>query len=62
LKDIKIFNYTSTAYTGPAIKLGAGVQGFEANNAASKAGLQVLTGECLTVGVVGGFTQGGGHS
>jgi hypothetical protein len=62
LKDIKIFDYTSAAYTGPAAKLGAGVQGFEANNAAAKAGLQILGGVCPTVGIVGGFTQGGGHS
>ncbi|KAF1993967.1 FAD/FMN-containing dehydrogenase [Amniculicola lignicola CBS 123094] len=62
LKDIKILDYASPAYTGRALKLGAGVQGFEANNAAASAGLRIVGGECLTVGVVGGFTQGGGQS
>ena len=42
--------------------MGAGVQGFEAYNAASPRGLQIVGGECPTVGLVGGYTQGGGHS
>jgi hypothetical protein len=62
LKNIKFLNYQSAAYSGPAAKLGAGVQGFEANNAAAERGLMILGGECLTVGIVGGFSQGGGHS
>lgn len=62
LKSIEFLDYKSKGYTGTAAKLGAGVQGFEANNAASERGLQILSGECLTVGIVGGFTQGGGHS
>lgn len=62
LKDITFSNYTSEAYTGPAVKMGAGVQAFEAYAAGKKAGLDVLGGECPTVGVAGGYTQGGGHS
>jgi hypothetical protein len=62
LKDTKLLNYTSEAYTGPAFKLGAGVQAFEAYTAAHEAGLAVLGGQCITVGIVGGYTQGGGHS
>lgn len=42
--------------------MGAGVQGFEAYNAADKVGLSVTGGECPTVGLAGGYTQGGGHS
>jgi hypothetical protein len=62
LKDIKLVNHTSEEYTGPAFKMGAGVQAFEAYTAAHKVGLSVLGGQCITVGVVGGYTQGGGHS
>jgi len=42
--------------------MGAGVQGFEINKAAFDKGLQVVTGSCPTVGVAGGYSQGGGHS
>jgi FAD/FMN-containing dehydrogenase len=42
--------------------MGAGVQGIEANAAAHDQGLQIVAGECPTVGIVGGYTQGGGHS
>jgi hypothetical protein len=62
LKDIEAVNHTSEAYTGPALKMGAGVQAFEAYAAAYSYGLQVLGGECITVGIAGGYTQGGGHS
>ncbi|MCJ1377384.1 hypothetical protein MMC17_000479 [Xylographa soralifera] len=40
----------------------AGVQGYEAYAAANAQGLRVVGGECPTVGLVGGYTQGGGHS
>jgi hypothetical protein len=62
LKDTKLLNYTSEAYTAPAFKLGAGMQAFEAYIEAYEAGLTVLGGQCITVGVIGGYTQGGGHS
>lgn len=62
LKSISFSNYTSEPYTGPAVKMGAGVQAFELYEAADKMGLQALGGECITVGVAGGYTQGGGHS
>ena len=62
LKSISFQNYTSNAYNGTAIKMGAGVQSFEAYTAADKAGLSVLGGQCITVGIAGGYTQGGGHS
>ena len=42
--------------------MGAGVQGFEAYAAANERGLSVTGGECPTVGLAGGYTQGGGHS
>lgn len=62
LKDIVFSTYTSEAYTGPAVKMGAGVQAFEAYSASHKAGYDVVGGECPTVGIAGGYTQGGGHS
>ncbi|KAH8900965.1 FAD/FMN-containing dehydrogenase [Thozetella sp. PMI_491] len=62
LKSISFSNYSSSYYTGPAIKMGAGVQGFEAYTAAKAKGLVVVGGECPTVGLAGGFTSGGGHS
>jgi hypothetical protein len=62
LKETEVLNHTSDAYTGPALKMGAGVQAFEAYAAAHEAGLSVLGGQCITVGIAGGYTQGGGHS
>lgn len=55
-------NYTSSYYTGPAIKLGAGVIASEAYIAAAAAGYRVVGGTCPTVGIAGGYSQGGGHS
>ena len=62
IKDIDIHDYQDTHYTGKAITMGAGVQGIEAYEAADRAGLHVVGGECPTVGIAGGYTQGGGHS
>ena len=62
MKDIQISDYRSPHYTGKAMKMGAGVQGFEAYSAANDRGLAVVGGECPTVGVAGGYAQGGGHS
>lgn len=71
LKNIEVLPHYSSSlssssplaepsYTGPAMKLGAGVQGFEAYAAAHAAGLTLNGGDCDTVGLVGGYTQGGG--
>ena len=62
LKSIDFIDYSTAAYTGKAIKMGAGVQGFEAAAAANSSGLTVNGGECPSVGLAGGYTQGGGHS
>jgi len=62
LKDISISDYSDAHYAGKAIKMGAGVQGIEAYEAADAQGLQVVGGECPIVGIAGGYTQGGGHS
>lgn len=54
--------YNSGYCNGPALKLGAGTISVEALQAASPAGLRVVAGSCLSVGIAGGYTQGAGHS
>lgn len=62
LKSTQVLDWKDSYYDGKAIKMGAGVQGFEAMAAAKAEGLVSIGGECPTVGVAGGYTQGGGHS
>jgi hypothetical protein len=62
LKDIAIKDYKYTSYTGKAMKIGARVQAYEAYEAAHKQNLRVVGDTCPTVGLAGGYTQGGGHS
>ncbi|KXS93458.1 hypothetical protein AC579_3495 [Pseudocercospora musae] len=62
LKDISVFDYEDERYKGKAMKMGAGVQAFEAYATAHEHNVVVLGGECPTVGLAGGYTQGGGHS
>ncbi|PWY85073.1 FAD binding domain protein [Aspergillus heteromorphus CBS 117.55] len=64
LKD-KAFYPTFRAdngYTGPAMKLGTGIQAYEAYEFAKESSVTVIGGEGATVGVAGGYTFGGGHS
>lgn len=61
LKNITLLDYSSLNYTGPAAKLGAGVEYTDVLSVAAENGLRVLGGSCPTVGIVGGFSQGGGH-
>ncbi|KAL6855741.1 hypothetical protein J3F83DRAFT_475402 [Trichoderma novae-zelandiae] len=61
LKDVQLLNYKSPAYTGKALKVGAGVQNVEAQQFAHDNGLAVVTGNGLSVGLAGGYSQGGGH-
>ncbi|KAF2447175.1 FAD binding domain-containing protein [Karstenula rhodostoma CBS 690.94] len=51
-----------TGYLGPAFKAGVGVQAFEIYKAAHEKGHSVVGGEGETVGIFGGYIQGGGHS
>ncbi|KAL4860980.1 hypothetical protein BDV12DRAFT_82858 [Aspergillus spectabilis] len=65
LKGIKyIENYEApgTDWTGAAFKVGSGVQAYEIYKAAQEHGLMVVGGEGQTVGVMGGYVLGGGHS
>ncbi|KAK1988404.1 hypothetical protein LZ30DRAFT_745160 [Colletotrichum cereale] len=62
LKDMTfVKKYTSSYYTGAAVKIGAGVQFQDLNAAAARNGLRVVGGSCPTVGATGGWRQGGGH-
>ncbi|KAJ9259032.1 CAZyme family AA7 [Paecilomyces variotii] len=61
MKDIEFLDYRSPSYTGKAVKVGAGVQIFEVNEAAHAQSLVVVGGNCQTVGIAGGYSQGGGH-
>ncbi|KAJ5380616.1 FAD-linked oxidoreductase sor8 [Penicillium cataractarum] len=61
LKDTKFLDYSSDSYSGPALRLGAGVQGFEGMAAAHAQNKVILAGNCESVGIAGGYSQGGGH-
>ncbi|KAB8204083.1 hypothetical protein BDV34DRAFT_198156 [Aspergillus parasiticus] len=62
LNDIEYKDWSDSYYQGPAFKVSAGVMGYQILNAAHAKGLAVVTGECPTVGLAGGYIQGGGHS
>lgn len=62
MKEIEVLDWESESYAGKALKVAAGVQGFEAMEVTDQNGLAIVSGECPTVGVAGGYTQGGGHS
>ncbi|EFQ95236.1 hypothetical protein PTT_06823 [Pyrenophora teres f. teres 0-1] len=64
LKDMMMLeNYVDqSGYRGPAIKAGAGVQAFELYKFADQHGYMAVAGEGQTVGVMGGYILGGGHS
>lgn len=57
-----IERYQSAYYNGPALKVGAGTLGVEALQAAHASGLRIVGGSCPSVGIAGGYSQGGGHS
>ncbi|KAL4939080.1 hypothetical protein BDV06DRAFT_199506 [Aspergillus oleicola] len=62
LDDIEYLDYSDSTYTGPAYKLGSGVQGYQILEASHAQGHVLVGGECPTVGLAGGYTMGGGHS
>ncbi|KAH6842950.1 hypothetical protein B0I37DRAFT_407895 [Chaetomium sp. MPI-CAGE-AT-0009] len=61
LKEATFFRYHGKYYTGPAARIGAGVEVREMYEAAAARGLRVAGGSCPSVGAAGGWTQGGGH-
>lgn len=63
MKDLEyIPSYETSSWSGAAIKAGAGIQGYELYDFAYQNGATTVGGLCVTVGIVGGWTQGGGHS
>ncbi|KAK4246249.1 FAD binding domain-protein [Corynascus novoguineensis] len=62
LRDVSVnMNYTSSKYSGPAVKIGAGMLAHEVANIIAKHGLRVAGGLCPSVGIAGGFSQNGGY-
>ena len=61
IKAMEVIDYQSSYYTGKAMKMGAGVAVHEAYEFADTKDVLVVGGNCPTVGLVGGYTQGGGH-
>ncbi|KAJ4297487.1 hypothetical protein N0V90_005379 [Kalmusia sp. IMI 367209] len=62
IEYIEKFVDEKVGYSGPAFKAGVGVQAFEIYKAAHEKGHSVVGGEGETVGIFGGYIQGGGHS
>ncbi|KAK4157505.1 putative isoamyl alcohol oxidase [Chaetomidium leptoderma] len=62
MKNIEFKGWEDKYYKGSAVKVGAGVQGFDVMSAGLAEKQVVVGGECPTVGLAGGYTQGGGHS
>jgi hypothetical protein len=60
MKDQELVDYDSPSYKGKAVKMGAGVEVAESYAFAQKHGFVSVGGDCPTVGVAGGYTQGGG--
>ena len=54
--------YNASYYNGPAVRIGAGVEGSDAVAFASMKGYCVVAGSCPTVKLAGGLSQGGGYS
>lgn len=55
-------DYHNSEYDGPAVRLGAGVEVQAAYKFADANNGIIVGGACPTVGIAGGYTQGGGHS
>lgn len=63
LKDAAFYQrYEAPGYEGPAFKFGAGVQVDQAYRLAKQHNVTVVGGEGKSVGFIGGYIQGGGHS
>lgn len=62
MKEMRMTSYETSNYSWPALWASAGVLGAEAIAFAASRNLTIIAGDCPTVGLAGGFTQGGGHS
>ncbi|KAI4146181.1 MAG: hypothetical protein LQ341_002161 [Variospora aurantia] len=61
MKSMRILEYRSPTYTGKSMKMGAGVQANDVYQYASFSGFVIVGSISPTVGIAGGYTQGGGH-
>ncbi|TVY19102.1 FAD-linked oxidoreductase ZEB1 [Lachnellula arida] len=55
-----VSHYESECYTGAALKMGAGIMGGNVSTFTSDNGYRTAVGDCPTVGLAGGWAQGGG--
>ncbi|KAH8586115.1 hypothetical protein B0O99DRAFT_656999 [Bisporella sp. PMI_857] len=60
LRSFDVLDYKSLYYVGKAAKFGAGIQIEEGYPMEHAKGLTIVSGSCPTVGLAGGYTQGGG--
>ncbi|KAF2199995.1 FAD-binding domain-containing protein [Delitschia confertaspora ATCC 74209] len=60
IKSAVVLQYKSSVYNGPGMRFGAGVLSSEAAVAGHAKGLITVGGNCPTMGIAGGYTQGGG--
>jgi FAD/FMN-containing dehydrogenase len=60
MKTQELVDYRSPGYACKAVKIGAGVEVAESYRFAQKHGLVSVGGDFSTVGIVGGWNQGGG--
>jgi FAD/FMN-containing dehydrogenase len=61
LDSMELLNYTSPSYSGPALRLEAGVQAYKAMSFASQYGFRLVVGYCVTIGLAGGYSQNAGY-
>ncbi|KAH8895310.1 FAD-binding domain-containing protein [Thozetella sp. PMI_491] len=63
LRDVRFLeNYSQGSYSGPAFKVGAGIEAAQMYQEADARNLSVVGGIGRTVGLAGGYSAGGGHS
>ncbi|KAG8169471.1 hypothetical protein KVR01_000216 [Diaporthe batatas] len=61
-KEVQFYeNYETSTYSGPALKIGAGLENKELFAAADEYGVTAVGGLCTTVAAGGGYMAGGGH-
>ncbi|KAG6361657.1 hypothetical protein INS49_009884 [Diaporthe citri] len=61
-KDVQFYeNYRTSTYSGPALKIGSGLENKELFAAADEYGVTGVGGLCTTVAAGGGYMAGGGH-
>ncbi|KJZ74985.1 hypothetical protein HIM_05471 [Hirsutella minnesotensis 3608] len=62
LRGSEVIDWNDKHYQGKALRIGSGTLGYQAAEAAHDHGLVIVSGGCPSVGLIGGYIQGGGHS